>query len=207
MISDPTLRKATAVQQDERSDTRDSQSRSALALSMLDRVGCGYIFLKDRRTIVEANATARLILGREARSVHDLDQLTCAFKRLLARAPNRPALGPLAWIVIWNQYDSPFVLNQSTGDVPDGTSVVMLLDLDAHLEPSPFMLRRMFGLTMAETRLALKMARGEVPLDVARSSHLSRSTVRSQLSALFAKTQTKRQAELVTLLTRIAVLP
>ncbi|MGO4741706.1 helix-turn-helix transcriptional regulator [Bosea sp. 2KB_26] len=83
----------------------------------------------------------------------------------------------------------------------------MLLDLDAHLEPSPFMLRRMFGLTMAETRLALKMARGEVPLDVARSSHLSRSTVRSQLSALFAKTQTKRQAELVTLLTRIAVLP
>lgn len=94
MISDPTLRKATAVQQDERSDTRDSQSRSALALSMLDRVGCGYIFLKDRRTIVEANATGRLILGREPRSVHDLDQLTCAFRRLLARAPNRPGTWP-----------------------------------------------------------------------------------------------------------------
>jgi DNA-binding CsgD family transcriptional regulator len=69
------------------------------------------------------------------------------------------------------------------------------------------MLQRMFGLTMAETRLAIQMARGDVPADVARSRRLSRTTIRSQLASVFAKTQTRRQAELVTLLARVAVLP
>ncbi|MGO4737875.1 helix-turn-helix transcriptional regulator [Bosea sp. 2KB_26] len=184
-----------------------SNYRGTVALSMLDRIGCGYLVLEDRRKIVEANATARLILGREAGAVQGLDQLTSAFKRLIARAPNRPSLGPLTWIVISDKDDAPLVLNQVADDMPDGTSVVMLLDLDAHLEPNPFMLQRMFGLTMAETRLALQMARGDVPADVARSRRLSRTTIRSQLASVFAKTQTRRQAELVTLLARVAVLP
>ncbi|MGO4671075.1 helix-turn-helix transcriptional regulator [Bosea sp. 2RAB26] len=63
------------------------------------------------------------------------------------------------------------------------------------------------GLTMAETRVALQLARGEPPGDVARNSHVSPTTVRSQLAALFAKTNAKRQAELVKLLARIAILP
>ncbi|GAU86027.1 two component system response regulator [Bosea sp. BIWAKO-01] len=85
--------------------------------------------------------------------------------------------------------------------------MVMLLDLDAHLRPNPFLLRRMFGLTMAETRLALQLASGDLPADVARNFHLSPVTIRSQLAAVFAKTNTSRQAELVVLLDRIALLP
>lgn len=181
--------------------------RGTVVLSMLDRIGCGYLVLEGRRKIVEANATARLILRREAGPVQTLDQLTSAFKRLIARAPNRPSLGFLTWVVISCKDDAPLVLNQLTEDMPDGTGVVILLDLDAHLEPSPCMLQRMFGLTMAETALALQMARGDAPADIARSRHLSRTTIRSQLASVFAKTQTRRQAELVTLLARIAVLP
>lgn len=182
--------------------------QGAFALSTLDRLGCGYLVVEHRRRIVEANAAARLILRCKTSSGEEFDQLTSAFMQLLARAPHRPPLGPLCWVVIWNQHEAPFVLNQAADAIPhDSTSLVMLVDLDAHLRPNPFMLQRMFGLTTAETRLALLLANGDLPVDVARKLHLSRSTVRSQLSALFAKTNTKRQAELVTLLARVAVLP
>jgi DNA-binding CsgD family transcriptional regulator len=178
-----------------------------VVLSMLDRIGCGYLVLEGRWKIVEANASARQILGSDGSAAQTLDQLTSAFRRLMDRAPNRPSLGSLSWVVISSKDDSPLVLNQIAEDMPGGTSVVMLVDLDVHLEPNPFMLQRMFGLTMAETRLALQMARGDMPADVARNRSLSRTTVRSQLASVFAKTQTRRQAELVTLLARIAVLP
>ncbi len=179
----------------------------AVVLGMLDRIGCGYLVLESRRKVVEANASARQILGSDGNTVQTLDQLTSAFRRLMDRAPNRPSLGSLSWVVVSSKDDAPLVLNQIAEDMPDGASVVMLVDLDVHLEPNPFMLQRMFGLTMAETRLALQMARGDIPADVARDRRLSRTTVRSQLASVFAKTQTRRQAELVTLLARIAVLP
>jgi DNA-binding CsgD family transcriptional regulator len=179
----------------------------AVVLSMLDRIGCGYLILEGRRRVVEANASARQILGGDGDGAQPLDQLTRAFKRLMDRAPNRPSLGSLSWVVISSKDDAPLVLSQITEDMPDGISLVMLVDLDVHLEPNPFMLQRMFGLTMAETRLALQMARGDIPADVARNRRLSRTTIRSQLASVFAKTQTRRQAELVTLLARIAVLP
>ncbi|QCI68401.1 helix-turn-helix transcriptional regulator [Phreatobacter stygius] len=174
---------------------------------MLDRIGCGYLLLEAGRRVVEANATARAILEREAGAVRPLDDLSRAFRRLIERAPARPLLGALSWVVISDKDDAPLILNQPAEDLPDGHSIVMLLDLNAHLEPNPSMLQRMFGLTAAETRLALQLARGVVPAEIARRRCLSRTTVRSQLASVFAKTQTRRQAELVTLLARIAVLP
>jgi DNA-binding CsgD family transcriptional regulator len=65
----------------------------------------------------------------------------------------------------------------------------------------------MFGLTPAEERLAVQITRGDTPADIARETGVSIATVRSQLAAVFAKTQTGRQAELVALLARVAILP
>lgn len=89
----------------------------------------------------------------------------------------------------------------------DGTCIVALLDHDNRSAANPQTLQRMYGLTGAETLLALRLAQGDAPLDIAQSWHLSRTTIRSQLASLFAKTETKRQAELVALLARISVLP
>jgi DNA-binding CsgD family transcriptional regulator len=65
----------------------------------------------------------------------------------------------------------------------------------------------MFGLTAAETRLAASIAQGTAPTDLARQLQISRTTVRSQLASIFAKTHTRRQAELVALLARASILP
>ncbi len=78
---------------------------------------------------------------------------------------------------------------------------VMLTVLDAARRrlPSHSFLREAFGFTAAEAALALDMADGLAAADCATLRGVSVHTVRSQLRALFAKTGTSRQAELVTL--------
>jgi DNA-binding CsgD family transcriptional regulator len=115
--------------------------------------------------------------------------------------------GSLSWVVICSVGDRPVILNENGIVVPEGKSIVVLLDREHRSGPNPQTLQRMFGLTSAETHLALRLARGDAPLEIARSWRLSRTTIRSQLASLFAKTETKRQAELVALLGRISVLP
>jgi DNA-binding CsgD family transcriptional regulator len=60
-----------------------------------------------------------------------------------------------------------------------------------------------FGLTPAEARLASIMAEGANPEEAAEELHISRDTARNQLRAIFAKTTTHRQSELVALLSRL----
>jgi len=84
---------------------------------------------------------------------------------------------------------------------------VALLERENRSSANPQTLQKMFGLTSAETQLAMRLAQGDAPLEIARSWRLSRTTIRSQLASLFAKTETKRQGELVALLGRISVLP
>jgi DNA-binding CsgD family transcriptional regulator len=62
------------------------------------------------------------------------------------------------------------------------------------------LLKRVFGLTAAETRLAAIVGQG-LSLEVASETlGVSRDTVRNQLKSIFAKTSTHRQSELVALI-------
>jgi DNA-binding CsgD family transcriptional regulator len=69
--------------------------------------------------------------------------------------------------------------------------------------PQPALLSKVFGLTPAEARLASIIAEGLSPEQAADQLKTSRETVRNQLRAIFAKTATHRQSELVALLSRI----
>ena len=61
-------------------------------------------------------------------------------------------------------------------------------------------LGRLYDLTASEALLALHIAGGGDTRGFAAARHLSRNTVRNQLQAVFDKTGTRRQAELVRLL-------
>jgi DNA-binding CsgD family transcriptional regulator len=61
-------------------------------------------------------------------------------------------------------------------------------------------LRELFGLTRAEAKLAARLARGDALAQAAEELGLSYATVRAQLVAIFRKTHTNRQGELVRLL-------
>jgi DNA-binding CsgD family transcriptional regulator len=69
--------------------------------------------------------------------------------------------------------------------------------------PRPSLLSNAFGLTPAEAKLASLMAEGISLEKVAEELGISRETARNQLKAVFAKTATHRQGELVALLGRL----
>jgi DNA-binding CsgD family transcriptional regulator len=92
-------------------------------------------------------------------------------------------------------------------DLLDGAAlVVILLDPEDCPEPSHALLQQVFGLTRGEARLASQMLCGKSLQDIAEASGVSIGTVRSQAKAVLTKTDTHRQAELVALLTRLAMI-
>jgi DNA-binding CsgD family transcriptional regulator len=67
----------------------------------------------------------------------------------------------------------------------------------------PNLLAKTFGLTLAESKLAVLAAKGKSPEQIAEQFGISVVTARNQLKAVFSKTGTHRQAELVALLSRL----
>lgn len=82
--------------------------------------------------------------------------------------------------------------------------LLLVTSLRAQATPAESVLRQGLGLTTAEARLARVLASGH-DLDGAISLlGIRMPTARSQLQAIFYKTNTRRQAELMSLLTRLA---
>jgi DNA-binding CsgD family transcriptional regulator len=82
----------------------------------------------------------------------------------------------------------------------------LLTDLTAPPRPDAAALRAAFGLTPAEARLAVQLAEGKGLNEAARTLGITRATASSQLRAVFAKTNTQRQAELVGLTTSVRLM-
>lgn len=184
-------------------------------LRVFDRMGCGGIILSTTGQVLATNASARLILQQ----MFDLDDAAIAamdgsgreiVKHLLNQGRTRIHLDTENWILIERSGQRPLIMNcvpvpVLTEDGPH--SVLLLIDLDATPLPSASSLEQIFGLTPAEARLALLLVDGKTLDEIAQKLHLSVATVRTQLKAVFEKTHTHRQAELVVLVSRLAALP
>jgi DNA-binding CsgD family transcriptional regulator len=85
-----------------------------------------------------------------------------------------------------------------------GKSVIGISSLFEFPVPSEALLADVFGLSLAEARLAQQIARGDSLEEIAKCASIKISTARSQLASVFAKTGTQRQAKLVALLCRLA---
>jgi DNA-binding CsgD family transcriptional regulator len=66
--------------------------------------------------------------------------------------------------------------------------------------PNADLIRALFDLTVAEARVARGLAAGSSPTEIAADHKVALGTVRSQLKAVFAKTNVERQSDLVALL-------
>jgi DNA-binding CsgD family transcriptional regulator len=62
-----------------------------------------------------------------------------------------------------------------------------------------------YALTTAELRLAIQLFEGWTLVDAAARNSVSLETVRAQLKAVFNKTDTRRQSELILLLSRLTL--
>ena len=156
----------------------------------------------------EVRVRNRRLVVRDRRAMAALD----AFIDQLRLTPDMTTL-PVMPIVVHRFGKRPLVISvlpiDGAARTPFLGARVLLTfsDLGAEILPDSTVVARAFGLSPAETRLAMLIGNGTSPSDAAEELGIARETARSQLKNVFAKTGTHRQAELVALLARIARLP
>ena len=183
-------------------------------LSALDRMGCGGVILDASGDVLDLNPVAEYFLRATSRLPSDQplppEAARSALKALLRAGDTRFTVEGDTWVVVERQEQRPLVLHSlplSNGTDPGPHTMVILIDLTQTPQPSSATLQKIFGLTAAEARLAVLIARGETLDQVAQACKVSMATARTQLSGVFQKTRTHRQAELVALLARVSILP
>jgi DNA-binding CsgD family transcriptional regulator len=79
---------------------------------------------------------------------------------------------------------------------------VFVSDPEKNIDTPEICLSRLYGLTVAESRLALLLIQGHSTRDISRILNITRETLKTHLKHIFRKTDTRRQGELISLLLR-----
>jgi DNA-binding CsgD family transcriptional regulator len=99
-------------------------------------------------------------------------------------------------------------LRRQARDIFTGaTSILVVTPVSSPTAPPSHILFGLFDLSPAEARVAQKIVQGSSVEEIASDHKISRETVRNQLKAIFAKTGTSRQAELVGLVMGTQIRP
>lgn len=210
----PHLRRALRIHQ--RLVATDLKAKAAS--DALDRMRMGVILLGERGTLVGVNRAAREILGESDGLWMDRGELTAAtgvatnaLRRFIANAiakraqlvavcggalllPRRSGRRPLEASVVPTHIAA---LDEGRGAA---CAIVFVVDPELELAAGESLLSDLHGLSRAEARLARLLASGRTLTEAAAEMGISLNTVRTQLKALFRKTETARQTDLVSLL-------
>jgi DNA-binding CsgD family transcriptional regulator len=193
-------------------------AKAGASLDSFERLGTGAMLLDRCGTVRLLNPAAEALLGsgpalvqRRLRAAHlpsdrALQDLIAALRQTGAgRTARVPAPVP---ILRPGRRPLPIEAMPIAGLVADVfqslAAILLVTDLEARPVPPEDALRSAFALTPAEARLACRLAAGESLEAAAEALAIARNTARFQLRAVFAKTGTARQGELVALLARLA---
>lgn len=137
-----------------------------------------------------ANGELRKKVRRATRKAED--SYTAASRVIIRRPGGRPLIGEVV----------PLPTAGSSG-FEGAKAVIFFSDLAVPLTIEEEFCHDIFGLTPAEARLAATIAQGRDLRNYAKTSGVSIETARTRLKAVFAKTDTRRQAELAVLIGRV----
>lgn len=188
----------------------------------LDQLATGVMLVDDSGRLLFANAAAeRTIRARHGLSVEGgrvsalLASETTALRRLISaavRTTTGEGVHPGGAVNVSRpQFERP--LNLLVTPVPAATgyphvghaaAAILISDPDHPQSPDPVVLRALFRLTDAESRLVLAICSGMSLAEAAGSLRIGRETAKSHLRQVFAKTATSRQSELVAVVGRLA---
>jgi DNA-binding CsgD family transcriptional regulator len=151
------------------------------------------IYVKNKRLIVadtEAKACIENLIDR-LRVTSDMATLPCD-PIIIRRHGKSPVISHI--LPVHAGARTPFL----------GARVLLALTaVEPRAGPKAPLLTRVFGLTRAEARLAAVIAEGLSPERAAEKLGISKATARNHLLAVFAKTATHRQGELIAMLSRL----
>ena len=204
------------------SDLAASGDRSASLQSILDSLTLGVVLLSPKGHVVTSNPAAKrllagnggLLAGRFGLRAERADE-SARLQQLIARATATSAgagLEPAGFLTISRRNGSPLQLMVSPVRGFDAyqthpvRAIVFVSDPAPRVRrvrPTHDILMALFRLTPAECRLAMLLADGHSPTAIAQMVGVSRNTLKSQLSSIYRKTGTSRQAQLVRLLLQL----
>lgn len=183
---------------------------------ILDRLPTGVLLIDAGRRVIHANLSAQRMIALndgismcnawlrgspevdgaiqaaiqeviEAASRGDLDQ--ARHLSIPTRSGRRPFLLAVA----------PLLRGVPGSPVHDAVAVAFLASPDALSTASVQALEAVYGLTPAEAAVVRGLVRGHTLEEIAARRRVTSETTRSQLKQVFAKTRTRRQAELIRL--------
>lgn len=195
------------------------KSEQRAGQDVLDRLPYGVFLLDGVGRVAACNRTAEEILGRGDGLRLDGGKLQAAhpdddadLDRMIAEAALtgcHKGVGAGGALTVARAGDLPRyeVLVAPCGTAPPlpafsrpTAAVVFVTDRERPPAPDPELLRRLYGLTPTEAKVALGIATGKTPVEVSHDLGISLNTVRTHLYRVLAKTATERQADLVRLL-------
>jgi DNA-binding CsgD family transcriptional regulator len=201
------------------SELSTSRNRSAGMQSALDSLTMGVILLAAKGRVVTVNRAAEWLLLKNDGLLASRGVLRCTcagesarLEQLIEEATATsagPRFKPFGVLAISRRDRPPLQLLVSPVrgfDVDDPRpvrAVVFVGDPARRARPARDTLRLLYGLTPAESRLAMLLADGHAPTMIAEMVGVSRNTLKSQLASIYRKTDTSRQAQLVRLLLQL----
>jgi DNA-binding CsgD family transcriptional regulator len=88
-------------------------------------------------------------------------------------------------------------------DLFSRTGAIVVITRSSGTSGGPALLQSLFDLTPTEAAIARRLSQGETAEQIAQATQKSVLTIRTQLKSVLAKTGTRRQSELMHLLTRL----
>lgn len=179
-------------------------------VATLDSAGCAAMLLDKDGRVTRANRRVEDLFCNEfgirngrlwTAASASLARLEC-FMAEIEHA--KSTAGPLPAPVVIVRRGTPWLMieampvTSAANDIFEGCRAILLVsDLTRPSITDKALLSLVFGLTSAEARLAAAICAGQDLNTAATIFGVSRQTVRSQLKTIFAKTGSRRQAELV----------
>jgi len=184
--------------------TRRLEDQVAMLRSFLDACAFGVVMLDPAAAVLYANRSALALAAQPplARWLGALPARVAAHDPL-GRLVHTCARGQGGGLVLGAQGPELMALALPIAGTQAGMPGTCMLLLTQHARVSPSVLdfvMHTFGLSAAEARLLPPLLRGSAPAEIAAELGLKVSTVRSQLSSIFAKTGATRQQDLIRLL-------
>jgi DNA-binding CsgD family transcriptional regulator len=173
---------------------RSARVAEKTAWSIVDRLPVGAIVVDARRRVLHQNRAATRMMAAGI----SLDQKP--FRELIATL--RPIrVGAFTAVAVrLPDEETPFGLAHDAG-----RTLVLITDPAERVLPPIELLMTIFGLTLAEARVALLVGGGLAPKEAANELGTAWNTVRAQLRHVFAKTHTSSQSALVRLLAQLGL--
>jgi len=207
------------------SPTKPSRAQYTLAdvaLSILDHIPIGIIFLESNMCIQQANATARSVLSQRDGLLEQNQRLVAstsnqtvalhnAVKRILGGASRNAGIAPHRSAIkvsrpsarrSFELLATTFPSSNDDGMGREILPVLFIFDPEGKVQPIAEIIMQFYNLTVAETKIAIKLMQGFTLDEIATMLRITKETARKQLQSVFWKTNTNRQSELILLLIR-----